>query len=66
MADQTTCGCGCGTMTQVTQAAEPCGCGCECCGDAPKTTDEEIADLQRLRDNVDQRLAQLQRSDSEA
>lgn len=66
MAEQTTCGCGCSTMTQVTQAAEPCGCGCECCSAAPKTTDEEIADLQRLRDNVDQRLAQLQRSDSGA
>lgn len=64
MADQTSCGCGCGTMTLVTEAAEPCGCGCECCTAAPKSTAEEIADLQRLRDNVEQRLAQLESSDA--
>lgn len=66
MADQTTCGCGCSTMTLVTEAAEPCGCGCACCSAAPKSTDEEIADLQRLRDNVERRLSQLESSESGA
>jgi hypothetical protein len=53
------CGCGCGTMTTVTAAQEGCGCGCECCGDAPKDTQAEVAELRRLRDTIDQRLAQL-------
>ncbi|HEX2272513.1 MAG TPA: hypothetical protein VHG90_01400 [Acidimicrobiales bacterium] len=53
------CGCGCGTMTTVTAAQEGCGCGCECCGDAPKDTRTEAAELRRLRDTIDQRLAEL-------
>ena len=56
------CGCGCSTMTKVTNAAEPCGCGCECCGAASVAREDEIAELRRLRDSVDQRLAELQAS----
>lgn len=54
------CGCGCNTMTLVTQAAEPCGCGCECCSAAPASTAEEIAELRRLRESVERRLADLE------
>jgi hypothetical protein len=55
-----TCGCGCATMTHVTKAAEPCGCGCECCADEDtKSKDQEIAELQALRQSVDRRLAEL-------
>jgi hypothetical protein len=46
-------------MTTVTAAQEGCGCGCECCGDAPKDTQAEAAELRRLRDTIDQRLAEL-------
>jgi hypothetical protein len=54
------CGCGCGTMTTLTAAEEDCGCGCECCGsDQPKSKDQEYAELTRLRDVIDRRLAEL-------
>jgi hypothetical protein len=53
------CGCGCGTMTTVTAAQEGCGCGCECCGDAPRDAQTEATELRRLRDSIDQRLAEL-------
>jgi hypothetical protein len=47
-------------MTSVTQAGEECGCGCECCGDgAPKTRDEQIAELTALRQSIDRRLGEL-------
>jgi hypothetical protein len=53
------CGCGCSTMTTLTAAQEECGCGCECCSDAPKDTRTEAAELTRLRNAIDQRLAEL-------
>ncbi len=53
------CGCGCGSITTVTAAQEGCGCGCECCGDAPKDSQTEAAELIRLRDTIDRRLAEL-------
>lgn len=53
------CSCGCGTMTTVTAAGEQCGCGCACCGEAVKSTEEEIAELITLRRSIDERLAQL-------
>ena len=54
------CGCGCGSMTTLTAAGEECGCGCECCGsDQPKPKEQEVAELARLRDVIDRRLAEL-------
>jgi hypothetical protein len=54
------CGCGCGSMTTLTAAEEECGCGCECCGsDQPKPRQQEVAELARLRDVIDRRLAEL-------
>ena len=53
------CGCGCGSMTTITAAQEECGCGCECCGDAPKDTATEAAELTRMREAIDRRLAEL-------
>ena len=46
-------------MTSLTAAAEPCGCGCECCGDAAKSREEEIAELQNLRAAIETRLSEL-------
>lgn len=54
------CSCGCSEMTTLTAAQEPCGCGCECCGQATKSRDEEIAELNTLRASIDRRLAELQ------
>lgn len=54
------CSCGCSEMTTLTAAQEPCGCGCECCGEATKSRDEEIAELNTLRASIDRRLAELQ------
>ncbi|HEX2064647.1 MAG TPA: hypothetical protein VHE80_09530 [Acidimicrobiales bacterium] len=56
---ENTCGCGCSTMTVVTNASEACSCGCECCAQTTKSKDEEIAELQALRESVDKRLAEL-------
>ena len=54
------CGCGCGSMTTLTAAEEDCGCGCECCGsDEPRPKEQEYAELVRLRDVIDRRLAEL-------
>ena len=54
------CGCGCGSMTTLTAAEEDCGCGCECCGsEQPKPKEQEVAELARLRDVIDRRLAEL-------
>ncbi|MDP8954512.1 MAG: hypothetical protein M3N37_06265 [Actinomycetota bacterium] len=49
-------------MTKVTQAAEPCTCGCECCATTAKSTDQEIAELQQLRQSVERRLSELGQS----
>ncbi|HVM05796.1 MAG TPA: hypothetical protein VM242_11540 [Acidimicrobiales bacterium] len=47
-------------MTTLTAAQEPCGCGCECCGEATKSRDEEIAELNTLRQSIEKRLAELE------
>lgn len=54
-----TCTCGCGVTTEVTEAAEPCGCGCQCCN-RPQSRDEEVARLRQLRDDIDERLSELE------
>ena len=58
------CSCGCSEMTTVTAAQEPCGCGCECCGEATKSKDQEIAELNTLRASIDQRLRELEGASS--
>ena len=50
------CGCGCGTMT-VGSTTASCGCGCS--SDAPKSREQEIAELAALRATIDQRLEEL-------
>lgn len=57
-----TCQCGCSTMTEVTKAAKPCDCGCECCSATAKNADQEIAELQQLRQSVERRLSELGQS----
>lgn len=56
------CQCGCNVVTDVTNASEPCGCGCACCADTPKTAEEEITELRTLRNKVEQRLSELEKS----
>lgn len=50
--------------TQLPQVGEPAGaCGCGCCGPeetAAPTRGEEIAELRRLRDQIDERLTELE------
>lgn len=50
----TTCGCGCGTTTEPT-----CACGCDCCAPVAKNKEEQIEDLIQVRDEANQRLAEL-------
>ena len=59
MATTTGCSCGCSSMTSLTAATEACGCGCECCGDAAKSREEEIGELQNLRAAIETRLSEL-------
>lgn len=54
------CECGCNLVTDVTNAAEPCGCGCACCADRPKDAQQEIAELRRLREQIERRLGELE------
>lgn len=58
---EATCTCGCATMPQVTNAEEACGCGCACCAQAPQSTDDEIRQLQELRQSIDRRLSELEK-----
>ncbi|HWB73045.1 MAG TPA: hypothetical protein VG452_12595 [Egibacteraceae bacterium] len=46
-------------MTVVTEAAEACACGCACCADRPTSKGDEVAQLRRLRESVERRLAEL-------
>lgn len=57
MSTDTTCSCGCSTVATI--SAAPCACGCECCESTPKTTDEEAAELRRMREQIDRRLSEL-------
>lgn len=59
MTTTTGCSCGCSSMTSLTAATEACGCGCECCGDAAKSREDEITELQNLRSAIDSRLSEL-------
>lgn len=53
------CNCGCATVTTVTNADEACQCGCECCTPVHLAPEEEIRQLEELRQSADQRLAEL-------
>lgn len=55
------CSCGCGTLPTVTSAEQTCGCGCDCCGPEQLSPDEEIRQLEELRDSTEKRLAELRR-----
>lgn len=59
-ATDTACGCGCSQMTDVTNAEEPCTCGCACCTATAKTSEQEVAELENLRDSIDRRLGELE------
>jgi hypothetical protein len=57
-----TCGCGCGTVSVgESDALNTCGCGCGSEDVAPKTAEQEKAELEALRDSIDRRLAELGR-----
>lgn len=60
--DTTGCQCGCNVTTDVTNASEPCGCGCACCAETPKTAEQATEELRTLRDRIDRRLAELDKS----
>lgn len=57
MAETTTCSCGCAALQTVSGEAA-CSCGCKCCATSMSPA-EEIAELHRLRDSVQERLAEL-------
>jgi len=55
-----TCGCGCGSMSVGdSHALNTCGCGCGSQAVAPKTLEQEKAELEALRDSIDRRLEEL-------
>jgi hypothetical protein len=56
------CQCGCNLVSDITNANEACGCGCNCCSGPPKNVDDEIAELHTLRQQIDHRLSELERS----
>lgn len=56
------CACGCGTLLTLTEAREPCGCGCECCVPTERSPEEEIAELRRIREATERRLAELEKA----
>jgi hypothetical protein len=47
-------------MTSLTAAEEQCGCGCECCAEATKSREDEVAELTNLREAIDRRLTELE------
>lgn len=53
------CDCGCGTLTHLTAAQQTCGCDCGCCVPVDKAPEQETAELRQLRDQIDERLAEL-------
>ncbi len=58
--DVHTCGCGCGTTSVGESAAlDSCGCGCGSASSEPKTREQEVAELEALRDSIDRRLSEL-------
>ena len=59
MADNGSCSCGCGALTSVSNEAGGCQCGCSCC-QTTSSREEEIAELRRLLESVQDRLLQLE------
>lgn len=59
MADDDTCTCGCGALATVSDTAGGCECGCTCCRTSGSREDE-IAELRRLLESVQDRLIQLE------
>lgn len=57
MADHGTCSCGCAALRTVSDEAA-CQCSCSCCGTAA-TREQEIAELRRLLESVQERLSDL-------
>ncbi|MBW3620917.1 MAG: hypothetical protein KY461_11775 [Actinobacteria bacterium] len=43
----------------MTNAEQACGCGCDCCGPGQRSREDEIRQLEELRDSTDKRLAEL-------
>jgi hypothetical protein len=58
MAENGTCSCGCGALPTISEQAA-CECGCTCCGTA-RSREEQITELHRLLDSVQERLTQLE------
>ncbi len=54
-----TCTCGCGAMLSVTNARQACQCGCDCCQPEARSPEEEIAQLEELRQATERRLSEL-------
>jgi hypothetical protein len=54
-----TCNCGPSTSADAGSQGATAPCTCGCCGPAPAPTEQQIADLLRQRDQIDQRLADL-------
>lgn len=57
MADDDTCSCGCAALKTVSDQAA-CECSCSCCG-TTDSREQEIAELRRLLESVQERLVQL-------
>jgi uncharacterized protein YfcZ (UPF0381/DUF406 family) len=58
MAENGTCSCGCAALKTVSDEAA-CQCSCSCCGTTGSSREEEIAELRRLLESVQQRLIAL-------
>lgn len=57
MADNGTCSCGCAALETVSEQAA-CRCGCKCCA-ATDSREQEVAELRRLLESVQERLVAL-------
>ena len=56
------CSCGCGALSSATSEERACDCGCSCCATGPKSPEEEVAELEALKEAVERRLAELRRA----
>lgn len=54
------CGCGCGTLQILEPEPAQSTCECGCCTPVQLSRDEEIAELRRLKERAEQRLAELE------
>lgn len=57
MAEDNSCSCGCAALKTVSDQAA-CECNCSCCG-TTGSREQEIAELRRLLESVQERLVQL-------